>query len=409
MDCIPPDRWRHVDGLDNPADCASRGLLPSESLEHNLWWNGPEWLRSNPTEWPKSTPETPSKVTDKENVCLTTSVIAHPPVISVDRFSSFTKLKTVTSWINCFIGNCRSQPINRITQSFLSVEELKQAESYWLLLSQKDHFLMELKALKEGKELNRSSSLLSLTPMLDSLSIIFISGRHNASSKSYDSIHPIVIHGKHFITRLIIRGEHLRLMHAGPTLVHESLSSRFHIVGGHRVVRSVIHQCITCRKYSAKPQSQKMGNLPPERITPDHLFDNVGIDYAGPFYTKYGYVRKPTIVKSYVCVFVSLSTKAVHLELVSDLTSEAFVSCLRRFVARRGKPSVIMSDHGTNFVGADRELKEFYDFIQLQKTVSEFCSLNRIQWNYIPERAPHFGGLWESAVKSMKSHLKRCW
>ncbi len=68
-----------------------------------------------------------------------------------------------------------------------------------------------------------------------------------------------------------------------------------------------------------------------------------------------------------------------------------------------------MSDLGTNFVGADRELKEFYDFIQLQKTqktVSEFCSLNHIQWKYIPERAPHFGGLWESAVKSVKFHLK---
>ncbi len=126
-----------------------------------MWWNGPEWLRSNPTEWLKSTPQTPSKVTDEErNVCFTTSVIVHPPIISVDRFSSFTK--TVTSWVNRFIGNCQSQPINRITQSFPSVEELKQAENYWLLLSQKDHFLMELKALKEGKELDPSTCTLSM-------------------------------------------------------------------------------------------------------------------------------------------------------------------------------------------------------------------------------------------------------
>ena len=117
-----------------------------------------------------------------------------------------------------------------------------------------------------------------------------------------------------------------------------------------------------------------MGNLPMERITPDHPFNKVGVDYAGPFFVKHGYV---TVVKAYACVFVSLSIKAVHLELVSDLTSDAFISCLRRFIARRGKPSLIMSDKGSNFVGANRWLKELDQFLQLRKTqkeISEFCS-----------------------------------
>ena len=97
--------------------------------------------------------------------------------------------------------------------------------------------------------------------------------------------------------------------------------------------------------------------------------------------------------------------RAVHLELVSDLTSEAFIACLRRFVARRGCPNQIWSDHGTNFVGANRELKEFCDFLSnpiLQHNVSQGTD-----WRLIPERAPHFGGLWESTVKSMKMHLKK--
>ena len=152
-----------------------------------------------------------------------------------------------------------------------------------------------------------------------------------------------------------------------------------------------------------------LGQLPIERTTPDSIFEGVGVDYAGPFYVKYGFVRKPTIVKAYACVFVSLTVKAVHLELVSDLTSEAFIACLRCFVARCGKPSLIWSDHGTNFVGADRELKEFLEFLQHQRTqgtISEFCSTQGIQWKFIPEHAPHFGGLWEAAVKSMKTHLK---
>ncbi len=101
-----------------------------------------------------------------------------------------------------------------------------------------------------------------------------------------------------------------------------------------------------------------MGQLPLDRITPGIVFEKVGVDFAGPMYLKLGHTRKPTIVKSYVSVFVALSVKAVHLELVSDMTSSAFIACLRRFVARRGRPFVIWSDHGSNFVGAARELSE---------------------------------------------------
>ena len=147
-----------------------------------------------------------------------------------------------------------------------------------------------------------------------------------------------------------------------------------------------------------------------ERITPDIVFERVGVDYAEPIYVKHGPVRRPIIVKAYVSVFVSLSVKAVHLELVSDLTTEAFVACLRRFISRRGKPTVIWSDHGTNFVGAARELQELVEFFNEQKTeklISEFCSTQGIQWKFIPERSPHFGGLWEAAVKSMKLHMRR--
>ena len=96
-----------------------------------------------------------------------------------------------------------------------------------------------------------------------------------------------------------------------------------------------------------------MGQLPIERVTPGSVFKKVGVDYAGPLKIKYGMVRKPVIVKAYVCVFVSLSVKAVHLEAVSDLTSEAFLATLRRFIAHRGYPSLIWSDNGTNFVGAN--------------------------------------------------------
>ena len=123
-----------------------------------------------------------------------------------------------------------------------------------------------------------------------------------------------------------------------------------------------------------------------------------------------GYTRKPVILKAYICVFVSLSVKAVHLELVSDLTSEAFIACLRRFISRRGKPTLLWSDHGTNFVGSKRIVQELFEFLQkttANKLIANFCSNQGIQWDFIPERTPHFGGLWEAAVKSLKTHLFR--
>ena len=160
----------------------------------------------------------------------------------------------------------------------------------------------------------------------------------------------------------------------------------------------------------AKPQSHLIGQLPIERVTPGSVFEHTGNDYAGPVYVKLGHVRKPIFVKAYIGIFISLSVKAVHIELISDLTSAAFLACLRCFVARRGKPIKMWSDHGSNFVGTSRELKDLAIFLEKQKEsgeVSDFCTSQGIEWSFVPERAPHFGGLWESVVKSVKTHLKR--
>ena len=119
--------------------------------------------------------------------------------------------------------------------------------------------------------------------------------------------------------------------------------------------------------------------------------------------------ENPLLLKP-TSVFVSLSVKAVHHELVTDLTSEAFIACLKRFITRRGLPSLIWSDNETNFTGAARELKELYQFLKRNSTqhdVNHYLSDKKITWKFIPQHAPHFGGIWEAAVKSMKTHLRR--
>lgn len=151
-----------------------------------------------------------------------------------------------------------------------------------------------------------------------------------------------------------------------------------------------------CRRQSIKPQLQMLGQLSVERITPGPVFDKVGVDYAGPVLIKYGYVRKPIIVKAYICIFVSLTVKAVHLEVVSDLSSDAFIATLRMFIVRRGIPSLIWSDNGTNFIGASREIKDLFQLLAKQDTqaaVVDFLSHYHISWKFIPQHSPHFGGL----------------
>ncbi|XP_064382855.1 uncharacterized protein LOC135331570 [Halichondria panicea] len=412
VDLIPPDKWRHVRSADNPADCASRGLYPSELLDHSLWWNGPTWLKEPPTNWPERLPLPPNKPEiDEKEVSLLVLTQDLTPIIPMDRFSSYDSLKRVTAWTICFNRNSQTKNIAERIKTHLTTTELQAAENYWIKVIQATHFAADLDSLQRKQTLSNSSSLMSLQPFIDESDILRVGGRKQLSQTSnYQSRHPAILHGKHPLTHLMIRHEHQRLLHAGPTLLSASLSRRYHIVGGRKVVRSVARKCIICRRYTARPKPQMLGQLPIERITPGSVFDKVGVDYAGPLMIKYGHVRKPTVVKAYICVFVSLTVKAVHLELVTDLTSDAFIACLKRFISRHGLPSLIWSDNGTNFVGAARELKDLYQFLQMQSTqenVSHYLSDKKINWKFIPQHAPHLGGIWEAAVKSTKTHLRR--
>ena len=401
-DLIAPNRWNHVEGTNNPADCASRGLLPSEILSHKLWWGGPQWLQQSMHHWPKLStliPNSPSE--EASEISSHVAIIQPQTIFPVDRYSSFTRLLRVTAWIFRFLSNSKG---SLHASGPISTRELEQSTTYWISISQAAHFNVESKMLKSNAHLSKSSPLRSLCPFLDNNKLLRVGGRQHNSQLPYGQRHPLILHAKHTVTKLIIRTEHLRLLHAGPLLTASSLGRRFHIIGGRKAIRSVTRNCVVCRRRSLRPRPPLMGQLPVERISPDLVFNRVGVDYAGPFYVKYGYVRKPTLVKSYVCVFVSLSIKAVHLELVSDLSTEAFIACLRRFIARRGKPSLIWSDHGSNFVGACREIKEL---LQKSDHVSDFCAMQGIKWEFIPERAPHFGGLWEATVKSFKRHFSR--
>lgn len=131
------------------------------------------------------------------------------------------------------------------------------------------------------------------------------------------------------------------------------------------------------------------------------------MDYAGPIKIRESHRRgNIPITKGYIAIFVCFNTKAVHIEVVSNLTTEAFLAALRRFTARRGICNQIFSDNGSNFIGAATELKELQEFLEKEENdIVSTLAEQRITWKFIPPRAPNCGGLWEAAVKVAKKRL----
>lgn len=150
-----------------------------------------------------------------------------------------------------------------------------------------------------------------------------------------------------------------------------------------------------------------MGDLPAARSTRSRPFLHSGLDYAGPFQVRTSKGRGQKSHKAYLALFVCLSTRAIHLELVSDYTSETFLAAFRRFVSRRGLPSDLYSDNGTTFVGGDKELRNAFRAVIQDPNVGNLLATDHVNWHFIPPGAPHFGGLWEAGVKCTKHHLRR--
>ena len=164
--------------------------------------------------------------------------------------------------------------------------------------------------------------------------------------------HPIILSNHHPLTKCLVLQVYLDSGHAGIGAVLAIVADHYYICGVKSHIRMISRHCVICQHSYAKTAEQLMGQLPPECLQPSAPFSHVGIDYAGPLWIKRGNPRKPTLVKVYVCIFICFSTKAIHIELVSDLTTEAFLATHTRFVARRGIPKTILSDNGTNSAGA---------------------------------------------------------
>jgi hypothetical protein len=292
------------------------------------------------------------------------------------------------------------------------VEDLERANVGLIKSIQNKHFYKEIKDLMgKNKQVSSKSKLFRLRPFIDETGMVRVGGRlKNAVALDIFQKQPIILPGDSIYTKLLFQREHVKLMHGGPQAITASIRLKYWPLKARSCSRETVHKCVTCFRFKPIVVQPIMGDMPKERITPSRPFKISGVDFAGPLMIKESLKRKAAVIKGYACIFICFVTKAVHIEVVVDLSTKSFLRALNRFFDRRGKCSVIYSDNATNFVGANRHLKEVYELFQSnehKRCVNEHLTKEGVEWRFIPARSPHYGGLWESAVKSMKNVLFR--
>ena len=391
-----PSQWCYVPTSQNPADLASRGVWPQEQDKLKFWIQGPSFLQSDDKDYRNmfSCPEPVKlelevKAANAERVNLTDQLI--------HRYSDYHRLCKAVAWIRKFyvFKFTDKQPCKAML-----IKDIKDAETVILLYIQGKAFKDAKKSLLKGQDISPNDAIASLDPFLDDNGLIRVGGRL-ANCDAVDETHPIVL-PVHHVTDLIIRGLHETNAHAGPNYVLSMLRRKFYLVAAYRQVKKVLQRCVECRKLFGKVESQKMSSLPKARVAVgEPPFTFVGVDYFGPFHVKF---RRGT-TKRWGCLFTCLTTRAVHLETVHEMSADSFIMAFHRFIGRRGTPKEMFSDNGSNFVAADKELADEIQAINSLKTDNEMLRIG-VKWNFIPPRAPHMGGAWERLVKSVKETLK---
>ncbi|KAL0850306.1 hypothetical protein ABMA28_012142 [Loxostege sticticalis] len=407
LNLLDNQQWSHVQSKDNPADMASRGIKPTHLLNNLLWLQGPTWLRNDSVNYTR-----PSAIKHNEEervVKVHVNAIAHEDEDEWlwDRFSSLRKLVRVVAFCRRFIKRCREPAAKSF--SYLSVTELKDSLNLCIQKCQSTWFRDEIRTLQSDGNVSKASSLCSLSPFLDQDGILRVGGRIRHSELPPESKHPIVVPHKSRLAKFLVADAHERTFHGGQQLMLRFLQSRYWILRAKTLIRSHIHHYVPCIRYAGLSRNPLMGELPSCRVTPSKPFSNSGVDFAGPINIRCSKGRGQRSYKGYICLFVCMATRAVHIEAVSDLTSEGFLAAFKRFVARRGHCSHLWSDNGTNFVGASRELRLLFNIEknQVAREIADALANNHTEWHYIPPRSPNFGGLWEAGIKSVKHHFKR--
>ncbi|KAH8347595.1 hypothetical protein KR059_011158, partial [Drosophila kikkawai] len=310
-----------VRSKDNPADLGTRGSPINELKESTLWWNGPQWLSLPKEKWPISCkpecspPESRVLVhcctqSDDEDQCL--------------KFTSYYRALRATARILSWHPRHKRTAVNMNALT-------KLAKTRLVIAAQKMHYPEEYTRLLKNKVIPSKSSLSPLNPFIDNDGQIRVNSRLVNSNLPYNENHPVLLPPNSALCTLFIKFVHQILLHAENRLMLRCIRQEFYIPRLTNKVKNCIRKCITCTRFKQRTSNQIMAALPSDRVTFTPAFTITGVDFAGPFDLKTSAIRSSHILKGYVAVFVCFSTKAVHLESVSELSTKAFLATFERF------------------------------------------------------------------------------
>ena len=419
-DFTQPSQWRYVNTKCNPADCASRGMEGKQLVEDSAWLKGPEFLRQPESEWT----EQPSFVRESDEECevvFTTSVECGNDMVDtlIEHYSSWYRLKRAVAIFRRVFGILlkRKQKQKVDCNKVFSVQELKNAEFAIIRYTQSTVFKKEVDCLQDSdvsevenkrgraernqRRLAKNSSIYRLDLFMDAeKGIIRVGGRLSRANIMEEMKYPILLPYKSHVTTLIVRHIHQQLGHSGRNHVLSKLREKYWVINANSAVRSCISHCVGCRRLRLPVSEQMMADLPLDRVEPSPPFTNTGVDYFGPFSIKEG--RKQ--LKKYGVIFTCLVSRAIHIETANSLETTSFINALRRFIARRGNVRFMRSDNGTNFHGAERELRQAIAEMDNDQ-IQAFLLHGSIDWTFNPPAASHMGGIWERQIRTVRKVL----
>ena len=298
-------------------------------------------------------------------------------------FSNYFKLLRFIAWILRFVNNCRLRKELRKCGSLTS-SEITDAEIKLFVILQSEMF----SSVKDER-------LKGFQVFTDDKGVLRVKTKIVNRDDTFNFFRcPVILDSRHIDVKRLIEYEHSK-HHAGVQSLMIVLREKYWIIAARRVIRSVISHCVRCKRYSIKRLEVEPSALPVNRVRDAAIFEVVGVDFAGPLFLKGG-------EKAWICLFTCAVYRAIHLELVSSLSTPAFLEELRRFIARRGRPTVIYSDNGTNFVGCQNACQRLnWDLM------SECCTSQMIEWRFNPPSAAWWGGWWERLFRTVKQSLRR--
>ena len=376
-------------------------------MNDQIWLQVPDYLRNPEDCWPHkldmTTFQLPLELLFASSQMASTS-LTQIENSSMDRllsrYSTFFSLLKGTSWLICYksflLSKVRKTSLRKFNR-FLAVEELIVAENNFIGYIQRHHFGFLIKKLDSGRILKKGEFpryMLKFQPVLND-GILMVGGKLANAPVEWEVKHPIIIPDSLPFTTLLILKHHIEVRHSGMSHTWTSLRQRYWVVNGASTVR------LLCKRRNTSPGQQVMADLPEARFGANlPPFSNVGVDYFGPFFVKRGWSK----VKRYECIFLCLTIRAVHIEVVSDLSTNIFINVLRRFIARRGCPLNVFSDNGTNFVGEERILKEALKAWN-NNQIENYLKQRGIIWTFNLPAASHMGGSWERQIRSIRQIL----